>query len=266
MEKMWNKKMTAKKPRGRPRKLDIEMQKYLASVMEANSRIADDSKLTQSAMYEKLLDKFRDKKIEEVANEHPEANEEWIKREAESRLPGASRVYKFITERDSEKYIIPKDPPWSLGNNNTVPIDMIPVVIEIGRLELEGAEQAAHSGKDKELKQDFGISVLEKARIDVRNAKWIAYLYPILKRIAHSRGDNTDIFDLEHNPKAQDNVLYWLSKLAMVYAHADRVCEKLKVAFDSFQLDKDILYTNRFFDMSHKDKRAYITQLLFPVR
>jgi hypothetical protein len=252
--------MTVKKPRGAPPKLNTEMKKYLGDLMEANSKRIDDSKLTQAQMYEKLFSKFIVKKIEEVANEHPTATEEWIHREAESKLPGKSRVFKFIGEYDSK---ITKDPVWSLGSNNNVPAEMIPVVIEIGRREMEGAQEGAQSGKDEELKQALGVSVLENAQMDVRNAKWIAYLYPVLKRIAHSRGDDIDIFDLPNNEEAQDHVLYWLPSIAMVYSRADRVFEKLNVDFDSFQLDKEILYTSYFFNMSHEDKFSYILRLLF---
>ena len=261
-------KVPTQRRRGAPEKLTFAMQKYLMNLIRPPANKPQKA-MTEKEMYRLLIEKFLPIEIEEVSNSRPKATKEWIEQEAKHRMPGPSRVNKFIGKH--RDVIIPEDGKWSLGmvNSCNIPPDIIPVIIEMNKHLIEGAEKTTRQQYEK-LAAAYGASLeeVEKASkqamvVSSRQAKWIAYLYPSLKRIAQSRNDNSDIFDLPTTSKAQGKVLYWLMELAMVYAHADELCEALQRPFDSFKIDYDVLYTQRFFNMNSKEKFAYVTRLLF---
>ncbi len=261
-------KISTQRRRGAPEKLTFVMEKYLMNLIRPPGNKPPKA-MTEKEMYRLLIEKFLPIQIEKVSNSHPMAAEEWIEQEAKHRMPGPSRVNKFIGRH--RHVIIPEDGTWSLGMVNAcnTPPEIIPVIIQINKHLIEGAEKTTRQQYEK-LAAAYGASPekMEKAEkkalvVSSRQAKWIAYLYPSLKRIAQSRNENADIFDLPTTSKAQEKVLYWLMELAMVYAQADGLCEALERPFDSFPIDYDVLYTQRFFNMKAKEKFDYIMRLLF---
>ena len=110
--------------------------------------------------------------------------------------------------------------------------------------------------------------MFEQGSVTVRFAKWTAYLYPVLKQIAKSRGDNTDIFDLDYSNMLSEvnmnKVMYWLAILAKGYANIEKRSKILNTPFDTSKLDEEILFSQRFFDMEITEKSKYIHRELFP--
>ncbi len=263
--------------KGRPQKLTLEMQRYLLGLIEKNRKLISDQKepQTQTQMYDALVQKFTGKLRASISGESPEnalkaaKSEQWLQEEVAYRLPGLSSVQKFIAEHPYN--VIPEeDWPWSSAGINkvNVPSDVIPVIIQ---LERHPTLTRLTRGKDFEEAVEKGFPSDKAERIErivpsltIRQVKWITYLYPALKHIARSRGDNVDYIDLEGKEDAVNHVLFWLLEIVRIYARAERVCKELKINnFETRKLDSLFLYPGRFFHMGRKEKFNCIIELLF---
>ncbi|GEM_PF-2611440 len=148
--------------------------------------------------------------------------------------PGLSVVQKVITDirkKDADPLFSRQDEPWCLACLEDYPLspDALKVVCEAWEFNLNELIYLAAKSDSKELVAIYGVLLGNRGstNLSIREAKWIARLYCIIKE------DTTDVKQFG-NPSR----LYLTAEL---YARAERLHEILGIPFKSDEMDRHLI-------------------------
>jgi len=153
--------------------------------------------------------------------------------------PSEDTIMKMISRtRNHEPN--PLDNPWSIGSSIRYDFspDIIPVLIEVQKLQMQSEYEAA------------------KERLTIRQAQWIARLYPLVTEI-YVRKYSVDLD--EFKKPVNKEYLWMVHVISAMYAQKQKMSEIIGIEYqDTTEYDEKFFITELFWELSASD-RANIT-------